>query len=165
MRALTGSQFELYAYVCALLGGTESARDVLQETNVDLWNKASTYDPRRPFLPWARAIAFYQVLTHRRKAARSRLVFDDDLLRDLSARFCAQGERLDRELEALGGCVERLTGEQQQLVRARYHDGVSVNDIAARLRRGANVVAASLYRIRRALMACVQQSLAAGEPE
>ena len=50
---------------------------MLQETNLDLWRKASTYDASRPFLPWVRTIAHYQVLTFRKKQSRSHLFFDD----------------------------------------------------------------------------------------
>lgn len=46
---VTGCQSALYAFICSLLGNSESARDVLQETNLVLWKKAAEFDPLREF--------------------------------------------------------------------------------------------------------------------
>ena len=102
---LTGCQSLLYGFICALLGGAEGAGDVLQETNIVLWNKAHEYDPARPFLPWAYTFARFQVMAWRKKQSRSRLV----------------------------------------------------------LGRPENVIAAGLYRIRKALMQCVKSRIAEQE--
>ena len=67
MQLLTGTQSRLYAYICSLIGGAAGARDVLQETNLVLWDKAQEYDPARPFLPWAYRIAYLQVLAYRKQ--------------------------------------------------------------------------------------------------
>src|SRR3954454_14411357 len=40
VQLLTGVQSRLYAYICSLVGDSAGARDVLQETNLALWNKA-----------------------------------------------------------------------------------------------------------------------------
>src|SRR4051812_13542352 len=77
---ITACQAALYAYVCSLLGTSAGAADVLQEANLVLWEKAMEYDPERPFLPWARRIAHFQVLAYRKRQSREKLLFDDDLL-------------------------------------------------------------------------------------
>ena len=71
----------LFNYISYLLGNCADERDILQETHLDLWRKAGTYDVERPFLPWARAIARYQVLTFRKRQNRVRLLFDEELLK------------------------------------------------------------------------------------
>ena len=50
VQLLTGAQSRLYAYICCLVGESAAARDVLQETNLALWDKAGEYDPERPVL-------------------------------------------------------------------------------------------------------------------
>ena len=62
---LTEAQSALYGAIYTLLAGNAEVADVLQETNRVLWRKASTYDPTRPFLPWALAVARFEVLAHR----------------------------------------------------------------------------------------------------
>src|SRR5438105_2080291 len=67
VQRLTAAQSHLYAFICSLLGSTREAPDVLQETNVLLWQRAADYDADREFLPWAYALARYQVMTHRKR--------------------------------------------------------------------------------------------------
>ncbi|MEZ0264438.1 MAG: sigma-70 family RNA polymerase sigma factor [Phycisphaerae bacterium] len=159
VRHIAGSQSALYAYVCSLLGTSRGAADVLQEANVVLWEKAGEYDPARPFLPWAYRVAHFQVLAHRKRQARDRLVFDDELLAAVDAAIRRRDERADRELEALDGCVGKLTAGQRAVLDARYRDGESVEVIAGRSNKAPNALSAELYRLRKALMDCVRRAL------
>ena len=59
---LTKAQFDLKLYIAALTKDLQDVEDILQETNADIWSKADTYDPSRPFLPWAKTLAKFQVL-------------------------------------------------------------------------------------------------------
>lgn len=161
MQLLTGGQSRLYAYICSLTGGAAGARDVLQETNLALWDKAREYDPARPFLPWACRIAYLQVLAYRKRCARSRLVFDDDLLRILAEQAARRDADHDRRLVALEGCMDKLPGPRRELLDRRYTHGETVDRIAERLRKAPNAVAGSLYRIRKILLECIESTLAA----
>lgn len=156
---LTGCQSALYAFISALLGGAEGAGDILQETNIVLWNKAADYDPARPFLPWAYTFARFQVMAWRKKQSRDRLVLDDDLLDRVADDFMALDVTAEKQLEALEGCLSKLAPPQRELLDSRYTKGEPVNEIAARMGRDENVVSASLYRIRRTLMKCVEITL------
>jgi RNA polymerase sigma-70 factor (ECF subfamily) len=160
VQALTGVQSRLYAYICFLLGDAASARDVLQETNLALWDKALDYDPSRPFVPWAYGVAYLQVMAHRKRCSRSRLLFDEQLVGELAEQAMGREVDLDRRLEALGDCMGRLPGPRRDLIDRRYVHGDSVDQIAGRLRKAPNVVAASLYRIRKTLLECIESKLA-----
>jgi RNA polymerase sigma-70 factor, ECF subfamily len=107
VQLLTGVQSRLYAYICSLLGESAGASDVLQETNLALWDKVQDYDPSRPFLPWAYRIAYLQVLAYRKRCARNRLLFDDQLVSELAEQIESRDDDLDLRLEALGDCIGR----------------------------------------------------------
>ncbi|QOV90850.1 sigma-70 family RNA polymerase sigma factor [Humisphaera borealis] len=162
VREITACQSALYAYVCTLLGTSSGAADVLQEANIVLWEKASEYDPSRPFLPWAFGIAYFQVLAHRKRLSRDKLVFDDELLNAVSDVLRRRDETADRELEALDGCVSKLAPHQRQVLDARYRDGQAVESIARRAGKAANATAAELYRVRKLLMDCIRRTMSAG---
>ena len=156
---LTGCQSSLYAFISALLGGAEGAGDVLQETNIVLWNKAGDFDPSRPFLPWAYTFARFQVMAWRKKQSRDRLILDDELVDRVAADFVALDLTAELQLEALEGCLSKMAPSQRQLLDSRYTHGEAVNEIAVRMGREENAISASLYRIRRALMRCVEATL------
>lgn len=160
VQCLTGAQSRLYAYICSLLGEAAGARDVLQETNLALWDKARDYDPARPFLPWAYRIAYLQVLAYRKRCVRSRLVFDEDLVSELADQVLSRDVDLEGRLEALGDCMSKLPGARREILDRRYVLGESVDQIARRVGKAPNVVAASLYRIRKVLLECIEARVA-----
>jgi RNA polymerase sigma-70 factor (ECF subfamily) len=164
VREITACQSALYAYVCALLSGSAGASDVLQETNLVLWEKAAEYDPHLPFLPWAFRIAHFQVLAHRKKCAREKLLFDDEMLAAVSDAIRRRDATADQELEALDRCLAKLPAHHRSVVDARYVDAEPVESIAARLGRAPNAVAAELYRARKLLADCVRRAMARWEP-
>lgn len=160
---LTGLQSRLYAYLCTVLARADDARDVLQETNVVLWKKAADYDPARPFEPWAFRFAHWQALAWRKRQSRDRLVFDDATLDLLAAEFdSAHGA--ENELRALEECLGKLPEKQRALIARRYQDAESVNAIAASEGKPPNVIAAFLYRARKALAECIATVLATEGP-
>jgi RNA polymerase sigma-70 factor, ECF subfamily len=160
VQLLTSAQSRLYAYICSLVGEAAAARDVLQETNLALWDKAQEYDPTRPFLPWAYRVAHLQVLAYRKRRARSRMVFDEQLVNALAEQAANDDLDLDQRLEALGHCMDKLPGPRRELLDWRYLHGEPVERIAERLRKAPNVVAASLYRIRKTLLDCIESRIA-----
>lgn len=158
---LTGAQFALFNYVAYLLGDTTDARDVLQETNLDLWRKAATYDASKPFLPWARSIAYYQVLTFRKRQSREKLLFDDELFEKVAVQLPEEDEeRFARMVTLLSECREQLNAFQQAVVKARYEGQQSLCAIARKHGCSIPAVGMALMRIRALLAGCVRKRLA-----
>lgn len=161
-RELTRVQSDLFTYLCALTGRADAARDVLQDTNLALCRQADRYDPLLPFLPWARTIAYYQVLSWRKRQLRERLVFDDELLEDVADALRVEPSVSHAQLDALEGCVKKLPERMRELLEARYVRGCTLETLAASRGRASNAVAASLYRIRQLLSDCMEKALGGG---
>jgi RNA polymerase sigma-70 factor (ECF subfamily) len=155
---VTSIQSSLYAYISALMGGDLSAHDVLQETNLVLWEKEGSYDPSRNFRAWALKIAKFQVLAHRKRQQRSRLVFDDSMVDVLAIDFEASIGNVDSRVEALQDCLNRLNAQQLCLLQQRYEQNQKVSTIANSLARTPNAVSMMLHRIRQSLIECVEQN-------
>ena len=163
VQRLTSCQSALYAFIASLLGGVEHAGDVLQETNVSLCRRAGDYDPGQLFLRWGYALARFEVMAWRKRQARSRLVFDDALVAQLAGEFEESADRNEQQLKVLEHCVEKLPPSQRKVIRSRYQKGESVQDMACRMAKPANAVAALLYRIRKALAECMEAALSREE--
>jgi RNA polymerase sigma-70 factor (ECF subfamily) len=156
---LMANQGALYGFIVSLIGGLDQANDVLQETNLKLCRKAAAYDPEQPFLRWAYSFARNEVLSWRTRHARSRLVFDDELVTRIAGLFDSVEDTTERQFAALEKCVEKLPARQRELVAARYGRGEPLRDIAARMEMPENAAAALFYRMRKALADCVNLSL------
>jgi len=158
---ITRHQAVLHAYILGLVPNQTKADDVLQETNLVLWRKASDYDPSRPFMPWACRIAWFQVKAARRDAARDRHVFDSELLDLLAAEDDSDVEATTALDHALRDCLDRLPSEKREMILHRYQADSSVNAMAATRNLSPGAISAQLHRIRQMLESCIEGKLGA----
>lgn len=154
-------QNRLYGYVYSLLGEHSRAADVLQETNMLLWRKSDEFDAAQPFLPWAFAIARYQVLAHLRDRKRDRLLLDAELAATISDEAQQQTGHVDEFHEALRQCLKTLTSANRDLIEHRYLRSATIADLARSLGRSTGAIKVALMRARRQLADCIQGRLAA----
>ncbi len=67
----------LFRLCRGLLRHEESAKDAAQNAMQKIFERASDYDPRRPAMPWAMAIAGYECRTIAKASQRRREVAED----------------------------------------------------------------------------------------
>jgi RNA polymerase sigma-70 factor, ECF subfamily len=156
---LIAVQSRLYSYILTLLPFPDQANDVLQETNLTLWREADKFILGTNFEAWACRVAYFQVLTHRRKSHREQIVFGDTFLEGLAQQTMPGEDNAEEESLFLRQCLERLAVCDRELLHKRYDAGESVKAIAAELDESPNKVAVGLFRIRQALMKCVREKL------
>ena len=157
----TRYQPQLYRFVATLVPHRQDADDVLQETARVLWQKFATYDPAQPFLPWAYAIARFEVLNHRQRAATQQRYFSDAVVDQLAGVREQYEELLSAQATALQGCLEKLPPPDRQLIQQRYLADDTLTDLARKLGRMRNSFYKSLQRIRAVLFQCVHGQLRA----
>ncbi len=155
VKLLTSHQGRLFAFVLSLVGDTEQARDIMQETNAVLWQKSADFEIDSNFSAWMMTTAFYQVMAHRKRISRDRLVFDDLLTADLAQAAQQRNEAVEARRDMLRHCLTQLSDHQRELICARYQDGFNLEDIAKSLNRTTNAVKQALFRARKALVNCV----------
>ena len=161
VQRLTSCQPRLYAYIMALLLDHNQAEDVLQQTNLVIWEKAAEFAGCTNFEARACKVAYFQVLATRRDTTRKRrrLLFDERLLENVAQAASGQiGGLLGDYLVALRDCMKKLTELQREALRRRYASGESVNAIAASRGESPDVTSANLYRIRKKLLTCIHEN-------
>lgn len=162
VQLLTSHQPQLYAYIRSLLPEAERASDVLQETNLVLWQRAAEFAPESNFGGWARKVAYFQVLAHYRDRQREKLTFDTELVAVLAAEQEEAAARYEERRRQLQRCLGRLSEASRDLLRRRYAPGGSVQAMAQDLGRSAGAISQALYRIRQSLVDCLNSALAPG---
>ncbi len=167
VQRLTNCQPRLYAYIMTLVLDPHQADDVLQQTNLVLWEKLAEYLDCENFDALACRVAHFQVLAQRRdrRRERERLLFDDALLARIAASAGGRTGSMQQYLAAMRDCMARLTDLQRELLRRRYEPGGSVQAIADFFGESPNNISATLYRIRKTLLACIREKASnPGEP-
>lgn len=156
VQLLTSHQSRLYAYVLSLLGDRTQAEDVLQETNAVLWRKAHDFKLGTNFSAWMLKVAYFQVMAHRRRLTRDRLVFNDDFLQEIAKSAEQQCELQVEKQRRLADCIKKLARRYQELLLRRYTEGATLKSIAAQSGQSENSVKQALFRARAALIDCVK---------
>jgi RNA polymerase sigma-70 factor (ECF subfamily) len=149
----------LSSFVRPLVPTWDDMEEVMQQTCVVLWRKYEEFEGGTNFLSWACSVARFEVLRLRRRRARDRHLFGEELINLMADEGAAESTRRERELRALDGCMERLPPQQRELVRQCYADGVTIKQTAGVVGCSATALYKSLNRIRLALLECIEQTL------
>lgn len=139
---------DLLRYVLTLLPDRHHAEDVVQDT-------------ARPFLPWARKFAYFEVLKFRRTRALREKYFSNELLELLADEHAAEENQLARGREALDGCLQKLDEFSRQLLKDRYGDEIPLAELARRQGKQVNALYVVMHRIRQRLLECVNRTMKA----
>lgn len=159
VRLLTRHERQVYAYILRLVVNWSDADEILQETNIRLWEEFDRFEPGTNFGAWAIRVAHYQVLTWRKRRDRSRLVFGDDVLEHVAAADGVEADD-DARRRALDECLRTLPDHNRDLLMRCYADRATIRGVAAEMRRSTDSVYKALQRIRLALHDCVARRLA-----
>ncbi|MEM8954626.1 MAG: sigma-70 family RNA polymerase sigma factor [Verrucomicrobiota bacterium] len=147
---------DLRRFIRSLLPTATDADEVLQQTAIVSWRKFDQYDPDTNFIKWACVIARFEALAYRRKMARDRLVFNEDILNLMADEGAEELPARQAEHDALESCLNEMPEKQRRLLTLAYTPGVKINELA----KEAGASAASFYmrlsRLRRGLAKCIE---------
>ncbi len=155
----TRHQRQVFAYILALVPSRHDADDILQETGVVVCKKFDEFAEGTDFVAWACQIAWWQVRAARQKFARSKVVFDNDVLEAVESQFATMAREVDARHEALANCLKKLPARDRELVLTRYEKGHGVGEAAQRTGRSMEAAYRALNRIRKLLADCVTHQL------
>jgi RNA polymerase sigma-70 factor (ECF subfamily) len=159
MRLWTIHQPGVANYLHALVRDRAAAEDLLQETALLIFRRFAEYDEQRPFVAWALGIARFKVLGMRRDKARCRVIFDDEALEKFTESWAEQASEPTARSEALESCIGKLADHAQRVVRLRYFEDMTADQIAAKLGGNGGSIRVTLQRIRTQLRECIDRQL------
>jgi RNA polymerase sigma-70 factor, ECF subfamily len=158
---LVAVQRRLYSYILTLVPSLTDADDILQETNAILLRKRNEFAPDTEFGAWACRVAYFEVLTYRRRKQRERvrMLISSEQLLDRLADEATQRYAVDESvpIAKLEGCMGKLSPLYRQLLGLRYRQNQSSEQIAADMGRSASAIRQLLYRIRTQLLTCLRR--------
>lgn len=148
------------AYVYAATRGHRDTDDAIQEVWQVVCRKIGEYDSSRSFRAWVLGITRLQVLKWRQAQARSRLLFDPDVLELLADTAAEELRELDHRSQFLRDCLSMLPPDGRRLLHRKYADGMTIAAIAGQMKKSVGALEMALVRLRRALRACIEGKMA-----
>lgn len=160
MRLYAQHERRIFAYVLSLVCNLDDTNEIVQETCIRLWEHFDEFDATGDFGSWACSIAYYQVLTMRKKLRTSKLEFSVNFYEAIAEEVAIAVDQLDERQRTLHDCLEKLSPQHRDFIRLCYSGQAKFNTIASRLGRSLSATYSLLHRIRRILQDCVRSKLA-----
>ncbi len=155
------NQAMLMTYLGAAARDRHVADDLFQETMLVAWKKLDQFDHTRPFGPWLRGIAAKLVMAHFRKAKSDLMVVDEGTLEYLSNQLQhisqRPGDNWEDKIGALTHCIEALSEHYQRVIRLRYFEQVTTDQMATQTQTSVETIRKRLQRARVKLLGCLQR--------
>ncbi|CAN5425087.1 hypothetical protein BH23VER1_BH23VER1_10420 [soil metagenome] len=159
LRHLLAHERALRSYIRTMIPSRADSEDVLQEATVTLWEKFGDFEEGTDFRGWAFRVAYWKVRQARQKVARSKLVFDDEVVAAVADTAEAMAMGGDARHRALAICLEKLNARDRAMVMARYDEGGGIGRAARLTGRSRQAVYRALGRAKALLRDCVRQQI------
>jgi len=114
--------------------------DAVQDTLISIHEKRHTYDPQRPFKPWAAAIARYKWIDRLRAMRRQAT---EPLPEDIAV---DDHEASVASAVALRSLLQRLSPGQEEAIRLVKLDGLSVREASRQSGQSESLVKVNIHR-------------------
>ena len=159
MRLITEHQRRIFGYIYTLVPDRQDAQDILQETSVVICEKFDQFRPGTDFAAWACQIAYWEVRRARQKFARSKVIFNQEVVDAIAETAAELLPEMSARHEALAKCLQKLHPRDRELLLTRYEPGSGVEEAAQRSGRSLVAAYKALARLRKLLLDCVTNQL------
>lgn len=154
---------QIFAYIYTLVPNRHDAQDLLQETCLTIYDKFADFTPGTDFMAWAMRIAWWKVRAARQKFARSKVVFNDEVMEAISHTAVTMAEEVSPMQAALAQCLSKLNERDRRMILTRYERGSGVERAAMISGRSLQAAYKALMRIKQVLHDCVLNTMAKEE--
>jgi len=155
-------QKKLFAYILHLVGGREESEDILQNVFVKTYNSIENFDQSRKFSSWIYRIAHNEAVNYlKRKSKRYTVSWEDvttrkDKLDTSSNEEQPEDRWMHQEIaKEIDDALEKLAPKYQHVLRLRYFDEMSYEEIGVLLQKPVNTVGTLINRAKKKLLEVV----------
>ena len=165
LREALSCRVELVAYARATLGNYSAAEDVVQEAMLVVVKKFDQFQQGTSMLAWCRSIVRIEVLRARKKQWGRERSLVDRLLGDAVDAAYDEFQTARRQddvqswQDALEHCFDRVPERGRSVLKARFVDELSYQQIADRVGMTLEAVRKALFRLKKQVRMCVETNM------
>ena len=141
----------VYSVAFKVLGDVGLAEDATQQTFVQAWRAAGTYDPTRALGPWLASIARRAAIDVYRRTRRHQTQYGLDSAEASLISPPPSAEQI-YEVSEVRHAIDALPPDDRELVRLQHFLGLSHAEIADRLKIPVGTVKSRTFRVHRRLL-------------
>lgn len=134
--------------------------DILQEASIAIIQNAEKYNPDRPFLAWALGITRNQALKAVNKSSRHPYVMSNEIIEKIEEQIVYDNtDKEDIRFPALKQCMMEMSEENRRVLKMKYIEKLSAEQIAKKVERTETATFSLLQRLRMTLAKCVKSKI------
>ncbi len=162
-QALMRSRARVSAAAWLVVRDTHAAEDIFQNVALKAMTRNVVFNSESALMSWAFITARHEGIDWLRKHSRESLCLDPEILDILEGEWQTDSALPSgARVEALQSCLESAPADARRLLKLRYFDGFSCEEVASQMGLGLNAIYKRVSRLHEALKICVERKL--GEP-
>lgn len=141
-----------------------AAEDIFQNVALKAMTRGATFETESALMSWAMITARREGIDWLRRHSRESSCCDAEVL-DLLEREWQSGTAhpAGARIEALEDCLAAAPEPARRLLKLRYHDGLSCEEVAEQMGLGLNAIYKRISRLHQDLRGCIEGKLASGD--
>jgi RNA polymerase sigma-70 factor (ECF subfamily) len=164
MKELLGHRRELFGFIRAMVHSSSDADDIFQEVALVVMEKEEQSEEIRNFRAWSFEIArrkTHEFFRTERGKDRKQMPTEEmeSLIADIYTHYSPPDHQRDEEHEALRSCMEKLRDKHRNLMRMRFIEDMSYEEISEVTRKSGEALRKAVSRIRKSLVSCIERVL------
>jgi RNA polymerase sigma-70 factor (ECF subfamily) len=153
----------LSAATWVVVRNTHAAEDIFQNVALKAMTREVSFETESALLSWAFITARREGIDWSRRHQREALSLDVEVLGLLEHEWqAAPSHPSGTKIEALQDCLAEAPEPARRLLRLRYFDGYSCEEVAEQMGIGLNAIYKRISRLHQSLKECIQGKL--GQP-
>lgn len=146
----------LYRFILSKLNDSFEASDILNETFLEVWRKANTFEGRSKVSTWLFGIAYYKTMDRLRKK-KPMLIDEDNFPEIVDESPDAMACLLSSEKgEHVRHCLETLKAPHRAVMELAFFEDLPYGEIAKIVDCPENTVKTRMFHAKQAMKHCLQ---------
>ena len=161
LQALMKARTRLSAAAWLVVRDTHSAEDIFQNVALKAMTREVTFESEAALLSWAFITARREGLDWLRRHQRETLSLDAEVLELLEHEWQSEAAHpAGAKVDALQDCLAAAPESARHLLKLRYFDGYSCEEVAEQMGIGLNAIYKRVSRLHESLKDCIEGKLA-----
>ena len=154
------SRTRVSAAAWLLVRDTQASEDIFQNVALKAITKEVVFQVDAEVVSWAMITARREAIDWLRKQRSRKMMLSEEVAELISRDWADEAAHCrDERFEALRGCLESMPKRSRNLLKLRYFEGRSCDDVAERLGAGVDAIYKRLSRLHHRLRECVETRL------
>ena len=160
LQSLMQSRTRLSAAAWVVVRDTHAAEDIFQNVALKAMTREVSFETESALMSWAFITARREGIDWLRRHQREALGLDTEILDLLDREWqCAPSIPEGAKIEALQDCLAAAPESARRLLKLRYFDGYSCEQVAEQMDIGLNAIYKRVSRLHESLRQCIEGKL------